>query len=554
MLGGAMEGGLKRKRGSGGAVEPSLPVAPAPKRRVSRAPAKCLNAILFAGDVPFPEGTPGNYADYLNLSAGDMPCPEVSPDDYADYLKEMISGLPFSKIATQDARGSATAPRTTHPLLNDWWYEVVPGNVDQEIPEVSNSSLKPPLDSGSDRKKRRGNKKPPPPPLDSGSDRKKRRGNKKPPPPQLDSGSDRKKRRGNKKPPPPQPGKEKWNRGLAVQWLREKGITSCRQYKQYRSAHGDNVPAEMPSNPVTFYKARDGTLTHNAFWMLVGAPKAKWRAKEKWTQDDAVQWLREKGITSCRQYQQYRSAHGDNVPAEMPSNPVTFYKARDGTVCSAALTILIEWMNEFDVAAVAYAFHYPPLPPFIRLTNNAFWKLVTCMPKECSRCGESKGKAKFTDAQWKKGGTCRVCQREAEVEEAGGAKAAAAAGVTAGGTSSSCKSEIDDGAEADPMAALLSAIALDGKDGKPSLRDEVHAASGGGGASASGGARLHTLLRLKPDGRHVPFAQYNLGVTYADGLAVEVDLAAAAAWYKKAANQGHVKAQCRLGVAHANGE
>lgn len=196
------------------------------------------------------------------------------------------------------------------------------------------------------------------------------------------------------------------------------------------------------------------------------------------------------------------------------------------------------------------------------------------MPKECSRCGESKGKAKFTDAQWKKGGTCRVCQREAEVEEAGGAKAAAAAGVTAGTTSSSCKSEIDDGAEADPMAALLSAIALDGKDGKPSLRDEVHAASGGGAASASGGgaaaaeeiefenvcpvcfanedtatvdgvgcgqcfacgqlycgncspelestfkccptcsasvdvsaeedaARLHTLLRLKPDGRHV---------------------------------------------------
>ena len=200
--------------------------------------------------------------------------------------------------------------------------------------------------------------------------------------------------------------------------------------------------------------------------------------------------------------------------------------------------------------------------------------VTTSMPKECSRCGESKGKAKFTDAQWKKGGTCRVCQREAEVEEAGGAKAAAAAGVTAGGTSSSCKSEIDDGAEADPMAALLSAIALDGKDGKPSLRDEVHAASGGGAASASGGgaaaaeeiefenvcpvcfanedtatvdgvgcgqcfacgqlycgncspelestfkccptcsasvdvsaeedaARLHTLLRLKPDGRHV---------------------------------------------------
>ena len=56
------------------------------------------------------------------------------------------------------------------------------------------------------------------------------------------------------------------------------------------------------------------------------------------------------------------------------------------SVCSAALTILIEWMNEFDVAAVAYAFHYPPLPPFIRLTHNAFWMLaggkLAVAPKE----------------------------------------------------------------------------------------------------------------------------------------------------------------------------
>lgn len=51
------------------------------------------------------------------------------------------------------------------------------------------------------------------------------------------------------------------------------------------------------------------------------------------------------------------------------------------SVCSAALTILIEWMNEFNVAAVAYAFHYPPLlPPFIRLTYNAFWKLAGALP------------------------------------------------------------------------------------------------------------------------------------------------------------------------------
>lgn len=50
----------------------------------------------------------------------------------------------------------------------------------------------------------------------------------------------------------------------------------------------------------------------------------------------------------------------------------------DIAVCvNAALTILIEWMNAFNVAAVAYAFHYPPLlPPFIRLTHNAFWMLA----------------------------------------------------------------------------------------------------------------------------------------------------------------------------------
>lgn len=43
MLGGAMEGGLKRKRGSGGSVDADQPDAPPPKQRGSRAPAKCLN-------------------------------------------------------------------------------------------------------------------------------------------------------------------------------------------------------------------------------------------------------------------------------------------------------------------------------------------------------------------------------------------------------------------------------------------------------------------------------------------------------------------------------
>ena len=43
-------------------------------------------------------------------------------------------------------------------------------------------------------------------------------------------------------------------------------------------------------------------------------------------------------------------------------------------------------------------------------------------------------------------------------------------------------------------------------------------------------------------------------MTYADGLGVDSDVVAAAGWYKAAASVGHVKAQCRLGVAYANGE
>jgi len=244
MLGGAMEGGLKRKRGSGEAVEPILPVAPAPKRRGSRAPAKRLNAILFAGDVPFPEGTPGNYADYLNLSAGDMPCPEVSPD----YLKEMISGFPFSKIATQDARGSATAPRTTYPLFNDWWYEVVPGNVDQvkKRPAKTVTEKPPPTQPGPESGHKKEKDKPP-----TGKKR----------------GVSHKKEKD--KPPT---GKKRgvsgqfWDQPTVHGWLKSEGLTSQALLDAHSKREG-GLPAGMPAQPVAFFqRRRTTTLTSAEFW------------------------------------------------------------------------------------------------------------------------------------------------------------------------------------------------------------------------------------------------------------------------------------------------
>jgi TPR repeat protein len=48
-------------------------------------------------------------------------------------------------------------------------------------------------------------------------------------------------------------------------------------------------------------------------------------------------------------------------------------------------------------------------------------------------------------------------------------------------------------------------------------------------------------------------AQYNLGVTYGEGHGVPQDQAAAVAWYGKAAEQGHAKAQNNLGMTHARG-
>jgi uncharacterized protein len=49
------------------------------------------------------------------------------------------------------------------------------------------------------------------------------------------------------------------------------------------------------------------------------------------------------------------------------------------------------------------------------------------------------------------------------------------------------------------------------------------------------------------------FAQDRLGFQYANGLGVTQDQAAAASWYRKAADQGHSDAQERLGFQYANG-
>lgn len=51
-----------------------------------------------------------------------------------------------------------------------------------------------------------------------------------------------------------------------------------------------------------------------------------------------------------------------------------------------------------------------------------------------------------------------------------------------------------------------------------------------------------------------PEAQYNLGVLHEEGRGGAVDLAAAAAWYRKAADQGMAIAQVNLGFLYKNGK
>jgi TPR repeat protein len=65
-------------------------------------------------------------------------------------------------------------------------------------------------------------------------------------------------------------------------------------------------------------------------------------------------------------------------------------------------------------------------------------------------------------------------------------------------------------------------------------------------------ARLLELLKRTP-GRHTPWAQFTLGVKYANGRGVPQDYVEAVKWTRMAADQGHAPAQCNLGVMYENG-
>ncbi len=64
---------------------------------------------------------------------------------------------------------------------------------------------------------------------------------------------------------------------------------------------------------------------------------------------------------------------------------------------------------------------------------------------------------------------------------------------------------------------------------------------------------LQTLLPLAQTSDHA-YAQYFIGVMYANGQGVDRDFAAAAEWYRKAAEQGVAAAQARLGRLYEDGQ
>ena len=63
---------------------------------------------------------------------------------------------------------------------------------------------------------------------------------------------------------------------------------------------------------------------------------------------------------------------------------------------------------------------------------------------------------------------------------------------------------------------------------------------------------LMTLLKAAEQGN--PYAQYNIGLRYAQGEGIGQNLEVAAKWYLKAAEQGHTEAQCSLGICYVKGE
>jgi uncharacterized protein len=67
-------------------------------------------------------------------------------------------------------------------------------------------------------------------------------------------------------------------------------------------------------------------------------------------------------------------------------------------------------------------------------------------------------------------------------------------------------------------------------------------------------SRGTTRLRRVGGVRRPTDAQFNLGQLYRNGQGVPQDHAAAASWYRKAAEQGDANAQVNLGVMHDKGE
>jgi TPR repeat protein len=65
-------------------------------------------------------------------------------------------------------------------------------------------------------------------------------------------------------------------------------------------------------------------------------------------------------------------------------------------------------------------------------------------------------------------------------------------------------------------------------------------------------AKLEEHRRLAELGDAI--GQYNMGLSYSNGLGVGVDKVESVKWYRLAAEQGYVQAQCNLGNAYFNGE
>jgi hypothetical protein len=63
--------------------------------------------------------------------------------------------------------------------------------------------------------------------------------------------------------------------------------------------------------------------------------------------------------------------------------------------------------------------------------------------------------------------------------------------------------------------------------------------------------KMHRVLRVDPS---FVQAQYNLAIVYYQGEGVQQDYKQAAAWYRKAADQGYAGAQHNLGLMYYQGE